>query len=437
MGEGIEFGIICLCLLVIVIGAFVVYYKRHQKMVDTIEQLTNRAEEIAEGTYDEVIVPEGTSETIHLAKALNKMTKRLRIERERVESRKEQLNSILSSMNSGVMVIESSGRILFYNQHFLSLFYNQMRTYGEDLLHKSFYMHFKSDVLSDIIYQVEEAEKPVRKEFVLEDEFDTMYLVVKGTPLYKNSKKKYGTILVAEDITRMKKLETIRKDFVSNVTHELKTPLTSIRGFVDTLKDGAIEDPVFSKRFLDIIDIETERLSVLVNDILILSEIENAVETGKSMVRVEAVIDEVIELLQKKKKDSVNLIKEMESPVTDFLCNRDRLKELILNLADNGVKYTNEGTVTIKCWEDEHDLILQFKDTGVGIPEEHLPRLFERFYRVDKGRSRKLGGTGLGLSIVKHITELYKGTIRVESKVGEGTVFTVILPYYDNRNARL
>ena len=433
MEQGMEFGLVCLVLLIIVSGAFYYYYQRHIKMVKTIESLTERANEIAEGTYDDIIMPEGTPETIHLAKALNKMTKRLRIERERVESRKEQLNSILSSMNSGVMALESSGRILFYNQSFLTLFRNQMKTEEDDLLHKSFYKCFKSKDLSDIIYQVEEEELKVRREIIVEDGDYTIILMVRGTPLYKNTRKKFGTILVAEDITRVKKLESIRKDFVSNVTHELKTPLTSIRGFVDTLKGGAIEDPVYSRRFLDIIDIEAERLSILVNDILILSEIESGSDAGKSTVKVEEVVDEVIELLDKKKKDTVTVLKDMEKPVTDFLCNRDRLKELILNLADNGVKYTNEGTVTIKCWEEEQDLVLSFVDTGVGIPEEHLPRLFERFYRVDKGRSRKMGGTGLGLSIVKHIVELYKGTITVESKEGEGSTFLVRLPYYENK----
>ncbi len=431
MERGIEFGLVCFFMALIIMTAFIVLYKRYQKMIMTIENLIERAEEIAEGTYDDIILAEGTTETIHLTKALNKMTKRLRIERERVESRKDQLNSILSSMNNGVMVIESSGRILFYNQPFLSLFRNNIKIVEEDYLHKSFYKHFKCENLFNLVYQVEEEERPIRCEFKLKTDEGFMTLMVKGTPLYKKSRKKYGTILVAEDITRVKKLESIRKDFVSNVTHELKTPLTSIRGFVDTLKSGAMDDPVYSKRFLDIIDIEAERLSILVNDILILSEIETGVETGKSTVNVSEVIDEVIELLDKKKKDKVSVLKDMDKPVTDYLCNRDRLKELILNLADNGVKYTNEGSVTIQCWEEEHDLVLRFIDTGVGIPDEHLPRLFERFYRVDKGRSRKQGGTGLGLSIVKHIVELYKGTITVESKEGVGSSFTVRLPYYE------
>ena len=151
------------------------------------------------------------------------------------------------------------------------------------------------------------------------------------------------------------------------------------------------------------------------------------------MVNVEAVIDNVIELLEKKKKAQVLIKKEMDGPITAFLCNENRLRQLIINLADNGLKYTNEGSVTIRCREEENDLVLEFADTGVGIPSQHLPRLFERFYRVDKGRSRKQGGTGLGLPIVKHIVEMYHGTITVESEPGVGSLFTVRLPYYETK----
>jgi signal transduction histidine kinase len=228
---------------------------------------------------------------------------------------------------------------------------------------------------------------------------------------------------------QVEKLENMRRDFVSNVTHELKTPLTSIRGFVETLKEGAIEDEEVAMRFLSIIDIEAERLGNLIEDILLLSEIESGTDTRMSLVEVEPMIDQVIELLNQSKKENVILKKESKGHVAPFYCNEDRLRELIINLADNGVKYTNEGSVTIECRQEENMLVLEFSDTGVGIPKEHLPRLFERFYRVDKGRSRKQGGTGLGLSIVKHIVELYKGTISVESEPGVGSTFTVRLPY--------
>lgn len=416
--------IACLCIVVALV--LVNFYSK--RVMEPIEYMTLKAEQISNGQYDGNILVDGEDEIARLARSFNKMTKSLRLEQERVIRRKEELDSILSSMNSGVVAIDSEGKILFYNDALLQLI--GVGPLEENLLGKLFFQYFRNEEVIDVISYVEEEEKPATSELILEKDGNKRILSVKGTPLYKKSKRKYGTLLILDDITRMKKLENVRKEFVSNVTHELKTPLTSIKGFVDTLKGGAIDDPDFARRFLDIIDIEAERLAVLVNDILILSEIESGNDTNKSMVNVEAVIDSVIELLEKKEKKNVVIVKDMEKPVTDYLCNRDRLKELIINLADNGLKYTNEGSVTIKCWEEEKDLMLQFIDTGVGIPKEHLPRLFERFYRVDKGRSRKQGGTGLGLSIVKHIVELYKGTITVESEPGVGTVFTVKLPYY-------
>lgn len=428
--DTLTFSIAVMILVCIGIAMVLVYYQS-KRIMEPIEYMTKKSEEIAEGHYNGSILVDGTDEVARLAKSFNKMTKSLRIEQERVISRKEELSSILKSMNSGVVALESNGRILFYNAPFAHLIQFEDNEEGDKLLGKSFYRFFRNEEVIDVISQVEEEEKPIRGETVITLDEKEMILLIKGTPLYKKAKRKFGTLLILEDVTRMKKLENIRKDFVSNVTHELKTPLTSIRGFVDTLKNGAIDDPAFARRFLDIIDIEAERLSILVNDILILSEIEAGNESGKSMVHVEEVIDEVIELLEKKGKENVAILKDMERPVTDFLCNRHRLKELIINLADNGLKYTNEGSVIIKCWEEENDLLLQFIDTGVGIPKEHIPRLFERFYRVDKGRSRKQGGTGLGLSIVKHLVELYRGTITVESEPDKGSVFTVRLPYYE------
>ena len=430
--DSLTFSVV-LMMLVCIGVAFVLVYYQSKRVMEPIEYMTKKSEEIAAGSYDGSIIVDGEDEVARLAKSFNKMTKSLRIEREKVISRKDELDSILKSMNSGVVALESNGRILFYNAPFVRFIGFEDNEEGDKLLGKSFYRYFRNEEVIDIISEVEEEEKPVSGETVLVQDDKETILMIKGTPLYKKANRKFGTLLILEDATRMKKLENMRKDFVSNVTHELKTPLTSIRGFVDTLKNGAIDDPAFAKRFLDIIDIEAERLSILVNDILILSEIESGNETGKAMVHVEEVIDEVIELLEKKGKENVVIKKDVKGPVTDYLCNKDRLKELIINLADNGLKYTNEGSVTIKCWEDESDLFLQFIDTGVGIPKEHLPRLFERFYRVDKGRSRKQGGTGLGLSIVKHIVELYRGTITVESEPEKGSIFTVRLPYYEQK----
>ncbi len=230
-------------------------------------------------------------------------------------------------------------------------------------------------------------------------------------------------------VQAMKKVENMRREFVSNVTHELKTPLTSIRGFVETLKDGAIEDPKMAHRFLDIIDIETERLSHLISDTLLLSEIESKQDTNRELCDVNAVIAEVVELLQPKVKEHVRLIFQPDPTLKAYNCNRDRIKQLLINLVDNGLKATEFGAVTVRCRTMGNELVLEISDTGIGMEEEQLERIFERFYRVDKGRSKAQGGTGLGLSIVKHIVELYHGTVHVTSKPGVGTEFTVKLPY--------
>ncbi len=230
-------------------------------------------------------------------------------------------------------------------------------------------------------------------------------------------------------VQAMKKVENMRREFVSNVTHELKTPLTSIRGFVETLKDGAIEDPKMAHKFLDIIEIEAERLSNLIRDTLLLSEIESKQDTRREPCDVNGVIAEVVELLQPKVREHVRLIFQPDPSVQPYSCNRDRLKQLLINLVDNGLKATDFGAVTIICHTLGSQLVLEISDTGIGMEEEQLERIFERFYRVDKGRSKAQGGTGLGLSIVKHIVELYNGTIHVTSKPGVGTEFTVKLPY--------
>ena len=230
-------------------------------------------------------------------------------------------------------------------------------------------------------------------------------------------------------VLAMKKVESMRREFVSNVTHELKTPLTSIKGFVETLKAGAIEDPKIAHKFLDIIEIESDRLSNLISDTLLLSEIESKKDTRREPCDVNAVITEVVELLQPKVKEHVRLIFHPEPSVRPYSCNRDRLKQLLINLVDNGLKATEFGAVTVSCRSTVSQLVIEISDTGIGMEEEQIDRIFERFYRVDKGRSKAQGGTGLGLSIVKHIVELYHGTIEVTSKPGVGSEFTVKLPY--------
>lgn len=226
-------------------------------------------------------------------------------------------------------------------------------------------------------------------------------------------------------------MEQIRTEFVSNVTHELKTPLTSIRGFVETLKNGAIEDTSVAVKFLDIIDIEAERLYTLINDILQLSEIE-AMQKDEGIIEMDLrqIIDEVV-LILKSSADKKNITLEVSSTPSQIqvIANRNRIKQMLINLIDNAIKYNVEnGKVDIKVEKHNGNTIISIKDTGIGIPKIHHSRIFERFYRVDKGRSRNMGGTGLGLSIVKHIVNLYSGDINIISEPGKGTEFVVKLP---------
>ena len=227
----------------------------------------------------------------------------------------------------------------------------------------------------------------------------------------------------------IKSIFNSQKSFIQDVSHELKTPLTSIRGFVDTLKSGAINEEVGVK-FLDIIDIEAERLELLINDILILSEIESLMgDKNQGYHNLAEISDEVVQLLiPKTEKKGLQIYTEYQDMLPMFECNPNRIKQLLINLMDNAVKYTEEGSVTLRLRTEYMGYIIEIEDTGIGIEKVHIPRLFERFYRVDRGRSRKMGGTGLGLSIVKHIVELHSGSIRVTSEPNEGTKITIRLP---------
>lgn len=225
-----------------------------------------------------------------------------------------------------------------------------------------------------------------------------------------------------------KKAEQIRKDFVANVTHELKTPLTSISGFVETLQDGADEDPVIRKKFLDIIAIEAARLKRLIEDILIISDIENKREVNTdSDINVRESIDEILASMAPIIEGKQIKIVTRYAYEIYIGGNVDRFKQLMVNLIENAVKYSHDGgTVSVSAERKEGRVYISVKDEGIGISEEHLPRLFERFYRVDKSRSQKVGGTGLGLAIVKHIASLFEAEIKVESELGKGSTFTVI-----------
>ena len=247
----------------------------------------------------------------------------------------------------------------------------------------------------------------------------------------RNDGKVVGALAMVEDITELRRLEQVRTDFAANVSHELKTPLTSIRGFVETLEAGAIDNPPMAHKFLRIIMMETERLTRLINDILSISKLESGDdEVAIERIRLDKVAFDVCDMLSiHASEKEVEIHSHLNEKPKFIMGNPDRVEQMLINLVENAIKYNNPGgSVTVQVFANEKEANVTVSDTGIGIAEENLPRLFERFYRVDKGRSRQMGGTGLGLAIVKHIVRSMNGEIEVHSKLGEGTEFLITLP---------
>lgn len=405
-----------------VVAVFIAYIVT-RKFMQPLEQLTDAAIKISDGNYQDKIYIRNKDETGKLAEAFNDMTVKLSVNMWKLEKRNREFESVLSSMINGIIAVDEHYRVFLYNSKL-----GKILDIDENIERKSIYEVVRNTTIFNVLEKSIEQNEYIVDETVINDKI----IRVHANPIYapkRSGIRTMGTLLVIRDITDIKKLETMRSDFVSNVTHELNTPLTSIRGFVDTLKNGAIKDEKVASRFLEIIDIETERLTLLIQDILSLSAIENMEdENNISVNNMASIINEVIEILNPKIQDKeIDVNVQIDDDIT-YSCNRNRIKQLVINLTDNAIKYTVKGHIDITCKESNENVIVEVSDTGIGIEEEHIPRLFERFYRVDKGRSRNMGGTGLGLSIVKHIVGLYNGKIEVDSIIGEGSTFRIILP---------
>jgi two-component system phosphate regulon sensor histidine kinase PhoR len=421
-------------IVIFIIGAFVgtlvavgVAHVVTNRIMKPINELTRVAKVISEGDYDEKIYISQKDQIGELATAFNTMTFNLKMNMWHLSQKNAELESILTSMSSGLAAINMDYKIVLSNDNFSKL----LNLPEVDLQDRLFYEVIRELSVFEIIEKAVEEKTYLTDETIINYDGEERMIQISAAPIFTKERKNkaLGTLLLITDITQIRKLENMRRDFVSNVTHELKTPLTSIRGFVDTLKNGAINDEAVALRFLDIIDIETDRLSNLIQDILSLSEIESVVgDKNIGAYNIKEIVDEVIDIIPKDKEE-VKIIVEIDPEVPAFNCNRDRIKQLLINLIDNSMKYTDEGYIKIRCYESHNFLHIVIEDTGIGIKYQYLSRIFERFYRVDKGRSRKMGGTGLGLSIVKHIVELYSGEIKIDSEEGVGTTVQIQLPY--------
>ncbi len=331
--------------------------------------------------------------------------------------RKGQLEAIFESLTNGLIAISKDGKIMFHNPKLTELYHLDKTIQGEDVyenIDDKYFLKVLNESLKSDMFSLSNV---IQK--------NGLVFNYKGLEI-KTATERIGTLIVIEDVTKSYKIDKMKADFVSNVTHELKTPLTSIRGFTETLKHVDPEDKDTRDKFLGIIESESDRLSLLINDILYLSELEDISLAKVENIDVNRVIKEIIDLIQGSLNTAVKVV--FNADKNYFVkFEQYKLKQMLLNLLNNSAKYTDEGTISISLDEEKNYVILKIIDTGIGIPEKDQGRIFERFYRVDKDRSRLTGGTGLGLSIVKHIAERNDCQVHLESEVGVGTTVTIFI----------
>lgn len=412
-------------LFIALLAAAVSFYVSY-RINRPITSMKEGAVRFAAGDLNHRLAVPRSEEIGGLAEALNSMAVQLDDRISTITSQKNQLEVILTSMVEAVAAIDTDGRITRVNtaaERFFGIDGDSVQ--GQrlaEVIRNTELKRFAADTLS--------GTEPVERDVVFIGKPDR-YIQAHGTTLHDARGEKTGALLVFNDVTRLKALENVRRDFVANASHELKTPLTTIKGFLETLKDGALDDPDSARRFLDIIIRNTNRLTSITEDILSLSRIERQEEHGEIQLEkteLRPLLESAVKACEEKayeKRISVELT--CDEHLTSKI-NPTLLEQAVVNLIDNAVKYSGPGTtVTVTAARDGNEVAISVEDQGRGIEKEHLERIFERFYRVDKARSRQEGGTGLGLAIVKHIAKAHQGQVDVESYPGQGSTFTIRL----------
>lgn len=354
-----------------------------------------------------------------LALNFNHMADRLESSLHEVSEKQNRLSAILQSMESGVIAIDNSHNIIMINNYAKKIFNIKEDVVGNPV------ENICKEVNLKFIFSMRDRDI---KEFKLSAP-TIKFLRVRTADIIVHNHQHIGAVAVIQDISDLKKLENMRTEFVANVSHELKTPLTSIRGFAETLKE--VDDDETKKKFLTIINEEAERLTTLISDILLLSQIEHKQEFKKEVFNVNKAIEDVFYLMKNTGEQKQVHVSIVGDEIPNILGDKDKFKQMLINLVDNAIKYSEafDTVVITKIIYDTYFKVI-VEDSGMGIAKEYIPRLFERFYRVDKARSRAMGGTGLGLAIVKHIIIGFNGSIDVESTLGVGTKFIITIPYH-------
>jgi two-component system phosphate regulon sensor histidine kinase PhoR len=413
------------------------------RIVKTVEQITVFSKEVASGNFRKRLFPIGKDELGELTKNVSNMAQELKNRLEQSEEEKHMIEAILMNMSDGLMLTDPKGRIMLSNSAMKNLFGIESSIEGKTVMET-----LRKAELMEVIDKVVETRETTSREIEVAYPKE-LYVMMTAAP-YSVRGKLSGVVLVCHDITRIKQLEDVRKDFVANVSHEIKTPITAIKGFAETLLEGALDDRENAYKFLETIKNHSERLNSLVSDLLTLSRIElGDIKIEKETVNLDTVVDSAFETLREKaQRKGLYLKKEIAPGLQEIKADRNGLIQILLNLIDNGIKFTETGGVTVRVRNVEfrmrnkgvsketpqseiaipHSIEISVEDTGIGIPKKHLSRLGERFYRVDNARSRELGGTGLGLAIVKHLIKAHGWEMEIESTPGQGTKVRLLCP---------
>ncbi|MDV6377559.1 ATP-binding protein [Sporosarcina sp. GW1-11] len=411
--------------LVFIVMMFVMS-KLLQQYVQPIDHFMGVTYQLAQGNYLARAQIDDGRMNQQLTIAINQIARNLQENSILREMEAERLKTLVSSIGSSLLMFGRSGAVNLVNKVFEETFHRK----GEDLMGRTYKdIGLPEDIEIEIeqIFLTEEVRSFQSKVYL---ENDICHLEVYGAPVIGENGNWLGIVIIMHDITKMIRLEQVRKDFVANVSHELKTPITSIKGFSEMLLDGAVEDPVIQREFYEIMYKESNRLQLLIEDLLRLSSMERgSFEIIRTRVDLIDIVQQSLQIVRTKLQEkNMEVVQNMPECLM-ISADHDRLVQVMVNLLHNAIAYSQEETVITVAVEKVKDFVhITVSDQGIGMTSDELPRLFERFYRIDRARSRESGGTGLGLAIVKHIVEAHHGTVSVESELGVGTVFHVHLP---------
>ncbi len=398
-----------------------------RRLTGPIEEMKIAAQNFARGDLKHSIQPPSTEELAGLAESLNAMATELDAQIHTITQQRAEQEAVLASMAEGVVAVDPSERVIAVNRAASSM----LGIEPENVRGRPVQEVIRNTGIHKLVAASLESETPVEREFVLTSGPE-MFVQARGTALRDEYGNRAGAVVVLNDMTRMRRLENMRRDFVANVSHELRTPVTSIKGFVETLMDGSDKDPADTARFMAIVSKHADRLNAIIEDLLFLSRIEQGPSQDDAIfdvVEMDRIVDSVIENFSPAAAERrMDIVKNCAAGISTR-ASAQLLEHALGNILDNAIKYSQEGSsIRVSCSRDGEGVVMEVRDEGIGIPASDLPRIFERFYRVDKARSREMGGTGLGLAIAKHIVQAHGGRITVESEPGVGSTFTVHMP---------